>query len=429
MIRRGFRLAANLSAVGFSRATIKKGFMSINSVKSFVPLALTHAQRATFAKKTVPVPKMGDSITDGVIFKLTKNVGDYVELDEIVAVIETDKVKVDIRSPEAGALSNFLAKEGDTIQVGKEFFEIDTAAPKPAGGAKPKAAAAPEKKPEAQAAAPQQQAAPAQAAAPAKAAEAPKQAAAPKSAAAPASTISTTGGVKSRNERKEPMSRLRQRVAQRLKDSQNTAAALTTFNEVDMSALIEMRNAYKDEFQKKHKVKLGFMSAFVRASVIALRDQPAVNASIQGNEIIYRDYVDISVAVATPTGLIVPVLRNCETLSFAEIEKYLEELGKKGKEGTITTEEMAGGSFTISNGGVFGSLMGTPILNPPQSAILGMHAVTNRAVVKGEQIVARPMMFLALTYDHRLIDGREAVTFLKKIKETIEDPRRIILDL
>jgi len=222
---------------------------------------------------------------------------------------------------------------------------------------------------------------------------------------------------------------MRTRIAQRLKDAQNTCAMLTTFQEVDMGTVMDMRNEFKDEFAKKHNIKLGFMSFFIKASVAALKQQPIVNAVIMGNEIVYRDFVDISIAVATPSGLLVPVIRNCETLSFADIESALIELSNKGRDGKITPEDMAGGTFTISNGGVFGSLMGTPIINTPQSAILGMHAIINRPVVRGDAIVARPMMYLALTYDHRLLDGKESATFLKKIQAEIEDPRRLLLDL
>jgi len=225
------------------------------------------------------------------------------------------------------------------------------------------------------------------------------------------------------------MSKLRQTIAQRLKASQNTAAMLTTFQECDMHNLIEMRNEYKDVFQKKHGVKLGFMSAFVKASATALLNQRAVNAYIDGEEIVYRDYVDISVAVATPTGLVTPVVRDCDKLSFADVEKEIAHLAEKARDKKITMQDLQGGTFTISNGGVYGSLMGTPILNPPQSAILGMHGTVKRPVVINDQIVIRPMMYLALTYDHRLIDGREAVTFLRAIKDNIEDPRRMLLDV
>jgi len=219
------------------------------------------------------------------------------------------------------------------------------------------------------------------------------------------------------------------RVAERLKGAQNTYAMLTTFNEVDMTGLMDMRNAYKDVFLDKHNVKLGFMSAFVKAAVHALEEVPAVNAVIDGQEIVYRDYKDISIAVATPKGLVVPVLRNVDQMNFADVEKSLSELGRKARDGTISIDDMAGGTFTISNGGVYGSMLSTPIINPPQSAILGMHNITQRATVVGKNIEARPMMYIALTYDHRLIDGREAVTFLKRVKEVVEDPRRLLLQV
>ena len=225
------------------------------------------------------------------------------------------------------------------------------------------------------------------------------------------------------------MSRLRQTIAKRLKEAQNTAALLTTFNDVDMSAVIDARTRYKDLFEKKHGIRLGFMGFFVKAVALAARDVPSVNASIEGDEIVYRDYLDVSVAVSAPKGLVVPVVRNADAMSFAEIEKTIADFGKRAKEGTLTMEEMQGGTFTISNGGVFGSLLSTPIINPPQSAVLGMHRIEERPVVKDGQIVARPMMYLALSYDHRLVDGREAVTFLVRVKEAIEDPTRLLIDL
>jgi len=225
------------------------------------------------------------------------------------------------------------------------------------------------------------------------------------------------------------MSRLRQTIAKRLKEAQNTAAMLTTFNDVDMSAVIEARSRYKDLFEKKHGIRLGFMSFFIKAVALAARDVPAVNASIEGDEIVYHDYLDVSVAVSAPKGLVVPVLRNAQALGFAEIEKRIADFGRRAKEGTLGIEDMQGGTFTISNGGVFGSLLSTPIINPPQSAVLGMHRIEERPVVVNGQIVARPMMYLALSYDHRLVDGREAVTFLVRVKEAIEDPTRILVDL
>ena len=225
------------------------------------------------------------------------------------------------------------------------------------------------------------------------------------------------------------MTRLRQTVARRLKEAQNTAAMLTTFNDVDMGAVMEARNRYKDLFDKKHGIRLGFMSFFVKAAVLALRDIPAVNASIEGEEIVYRDYVDVSVAVSAPQGLVVPVIRDAQALSFAEIEQTIADFGRRAKDGTLKIEEMQGGTFTISNGGVFGSLLSTPIINPPQSAVLGMHRIEERPVVRDGQVVARPMMYLALSYDHRLVDGREAVTFLVRMKEALEDPMRLLIDL
>jgi 2-oxoglutarate dehydrogenase E2 component (dihydrolipoamide succinyltransferase) len=244
-------------------------------------------------------------------------------------------------------------------------------------------------------------------------------------AAAPAAAAPAAG----RNEERVKMTRLRQTIAKRLKSAQETAALLTTFNDVDMSAVMAARDSYKDAFEKKHGVKLGFMSFFAKASVLALKDIPAVNAQMQGDEIVYFDYVDISVAVSAPNGLVVPVVRDCDKLSFAGIEKAIVGFGKKAREGTLTMEDMKGGTFTISNGGVFGGLMSTPIINPPQSAVLGLHRIEDRPVVRNGQIVIRPMMYIALSYDHRVIDGREAVTALKTIKEAIENPTRLLIDL
>ncbi|MBX9815012.1 MAG: 2-oxoglutarate dehydrogenase complex dihydrolipoyllysine-residue succinyltransferase, partial [Sphingomonas sp.] len=246
-------------------------------------------------------------------------------------------------------------------------------------------------------------------------------------APAPSPASAPSGGA--RREERVRMTRLRQTVARRLKEAQNTAAMLTTFNDVDMSAVIEARTRYKDLFEKKHGVRLGFMGFFVKAACLALRDIPAVNGSIEGDEIVYRDYADVSVAVSAPQGLVVPVIRDADKLSVAEIEKTIGDFGKRAKDGTLKLEEMQGGTFTISNGGVFGSLMSTPIINPPQSAVLGLHRIEDRPVVRDGQIVIRPMMYLALSYDHRLIDGREAVTFLVALKNAIEDPTRLLIDL
>lgn len=366
----------------------------------------------------VNVPSMGDSISEGTIVHWSKSVGDYVAADDVVVVIETDKVSVDVRSPTSGVIKEVLAKVDEVVEIGVPLFKIVP------GGA-PAAAAA---KPAVQAAAPV-----AAAAAPAAAAAAPKAAApaAPKAAAAAVQGANPLLLSPERASRREKMSRMRLRTAERLKESQNTSASLTTFQEVDMTNIMNLRKQYKDAFEAKHNVKLGFMSAFMKASASAILEVPGVGATIDDahQEIVYRDYVDISVAVSTPKGLVTPVIRNTESMSFADIEKKLAELAERARTGKITLEEMTGGNFTISNGGVFGSLMGTPIINLPQSAILGMHGTKMRPVVHNGQVVARPMMYLALTYDHRLIDGREAVTCLKSIADKIESPERLLLDL
>lgn len=378
---------------------------------------------------------MGDSITEGTVVDLPVAPGEYVNADDVVVVLETDKVSVDVRAPDAGMLVELLAEVDDVVAVGQGLFRIDTDADAPekistpvpveiASEIEEAAVTAPPPPPMQPAATPV--AAKKQEAKPPVAPKKMEPAAAP----APASQELFLG---QRAERRTKMSRMRQRVAARLKDSQNTAAMLTTFQECDMGNIMELRQKYKDAFLEKHGVKLGFMSAFVKAATAALQEIPAVNAYIDEatKEIVYREYVDISVAVASPTGLVVPVLRNTETMSFADVERNIAMYGKKAQEGTLALDDMAGGTFTISNGGVFGSLMGTPIINPPQSAILGMHATKLRAVVDPAtgQVVARPMMYLALTYDHRLIDGREGVTFLKSIAEKISDPSKLLLEL
>lgn len=353
-------------------------------------------------------------------------------MDEVVAVIETDKVTVDVRSDHAGVIIEQLAAVDDTLEVGAPLFVVDTdAAPTAQSSQEPKATdttSTPEPAPTAAPTAstpatPPSPGAPAAPAAPA----APTPSAPPTPPAASAPVALSGGG--NRSENRVSMSRMRLRIAERLKEAQTNAACLTTFNEIDMSALMSMRSQYKDVFLEKHGIKLGFMSAFVKASVSALEEQPAVNAYIEGKEIVYHNYCDVSVAVASPTGLVVPVIRNAESLSFAGIEKEIMNYAKKAKDGSLTINEMTGGTFTISNGGVFGSLMGTPILNPPQSAILGMHGVFERPVAVKGNIEIRPMMYVALTYDHRIIDGREAVLFLRRIKDCVEDPRRMLLDV
>jgi 2-oxoglutarate dehydrogenase E2 component (dihydrolipoamide succinyltransferase) len=384
---------------------------------------------------------MGDSITEGTIVDVPVAPGDYVNADDVVVVLETDKVSVDVRAPESGSIVEILGEVDDVVEVGKPLFRMDTDAVAPGGGSSPAPSSdAPTDTTTASAAsaapiaAAKTEATKTEETSPAKKQEpvVSKPAPTPAKSSEALPFASATAFLGQRTERRTKMSRMRQRVASRLKDAQNTAAMLTTFQEVDMGNLMDLRKKYKDLFAEKHGVKIGFMSAFIKASTAALKELPVVNAYIddETQEIVYREYCDISVAVASPGGLVVPVLRNTETMSFADVERSIAMYGQKARDGTLALDDMTGGTFTISNGGVFGSLMGTPIINPPQSAILGMHATKMRAVVneKGE-IVARPMMYLALTYDHRLIDGREGVTFLKSIAEKIADPSRLLLDL
>ncbi|SEH28922.1 2-oxoglutarate dehydrogenase complex dihydrolipoyllysine-residue succinyltransferase [Magnetospirillum fulvum] len=391
----------------------------------------------------IKVPTLGESVTEATVAKWFKAVGDTVRADESLVELETDKVTVEVPSPASGVLTEIIVATGATVGVGAVLGLIGEAGTQPIVPAT-KPAAAPAPAPAAPAAA-----APA---APAVMPSAKKIAAdggldpasldgtgkggrvtkgdvlsalaAPVPAAAPAPAV-TEG-----REERVKMTRLRKRIAERLKDAQNTAAMLTTFNEVDMTALFDLRNQYKDAFEKKHGTKLGFMSFFVKACVAALKEWPAVNAEIAGDELVYKKYYDIGVAVGTPQGLVVPVVRGADQLSFAGIEQTIAGLGKKARDGKLTMADLSGGTFTISNGGVYGSLMSTPILNPPQSAILGMHKVQQRPMVMPDgSIVARPMMYLALSYDHRIIDGREAVSFLVRVKDGIEDPSRLLLEV
>jgi 2-oxoglutarate dehydrogenase E2 component (dihydrolipoamide succinyltransferase) len=392
-----------------------------------------------YADKVVKVPQMAESISEGTLKQFSKSIGDFVEQDEEIATIETDKIDVAVNAPEAGVIKEFLVSEEDTVTVGQDLVRMELGGSAPAGDkseSSSKESEAPAKKsePESKPEPKKQEAEPASKPAdtPATKSESPKQAEKkqpePRQQQQNSSSAPAAGN---RDERRVKMNRMRLRIAERLKQSQNTAASLTPFNEVDMSNIMDFRKLYKDEVLKKTGVKLGFMSAFSRAAVLAMRDIPAVNASIEGpnggDTIVYRDYVDISVAVATEKGLVTPVVRNVESLDMVGIEKSIADMGKKARDGKLTIEDMAGGTFTISNGGVFGSLMGTPIINLPQSAVLGLHAIKERPVAVNGKVEIRPMMYLALTYDHRLLDGREAVQFLVKVKEYIEDPRRMLL--
>ncbi|XP_016987952.2 dihydrolipoyllysine-residue succinyltransferase component of 2-oxoglutarate dehydrogenase complex, mitochondrial [Drosophila rhopaloa] len=402
-----------------------------------------HTTSSMWSEQTVNVPPFADSIAEGDI-KFTCKVGDSFAADEAVMEIETDKTTVAVPAPFAGSLTDILVKDGDTVKPGQALFKIKPGAA-PAKAAAPAAAApapaAPKAAPAPAAAAPKAAPAPAAAAAAKPPPPPPKAAARPPPAAPVAALKPAVAQVKvppadgsrqilgTRSEQRVKMNRMRLKIAARLKDAQNTCAMLTTFNEIDMSYAMDFRKQNLETFVKKYGIKFGFMSIFSKASAYALQDQPVVNAVIDGTDIVYRDYVDISVAVATPRGLVVPVIRNVEGMNYADIEIALAGLADKAKRDAITVEDMDGGTFTISNGGVFGSLMGTPIINPPQSAILGMHGIFERPIaVKGE-VKIRPMMYVALTYDHRIIDGREAVLFLRKVKAAVENPAIIVAGL
>ena len=398
----------------------------------------------------VKVPQLPESVSEATLMSWHKSVGQAVARDENLIDLETDKVVLELPAPLAGVIVEIIEQDGATVVSGQLIARIDTAAT--AGDTAPAAAAA---APAPVVAAPVQAAAPGGAAMPSAAKLAAESgvdlagvagsgrdgrilkedvaAAAAKPAAAAAKPLAplppVAADASGRPEQRVAMSRLRQRVAERLLQSQQTNAILTTFNEVNMKPLMDLRAKYKDKFEKEHGVKLGFMGFFVKAAVAALKKFPIVNASVDGNDIIYHGYFDIGVAVGSPRGLVVPVIRNADQLSLADIEKQIAEFGKRAQEGKLTVEELTGGTYTISNGGTFGSMMSTPIINPPQSAILGMHATKERAVVENGQIVIRPMMYLAQSYDHRIIDGREAVLSLVAIKDAIEDPARLILDL
>ncbi|XP_039390054.1 dihydrolipoyllysine-residue succinyltransferase component of 2-oxoglutarate dehydrogenase complex, mitochondrial [Mauremys reevesii] len=386
---------------------------------------------------TINTPAFAESVTEGDV-RWEKAVGDTVAEDEVVCEIETDKTSVQVPSPAAGVIEALLVPDGGKVEGGTPLFKLRKSGAAPAK-AKPTVAppaAAPAPEPVAAAVAPPAEPIPTTMPPVPPVSTQPidtKPVSAVKPTAAPVAAPAVEPGASkgARSEHRVKMNRMRQRIAQRLKEAQNTCAMLTTFNEIDMSNIQEMRARHRDSFQKKHNLKLGFMSAFVKAAAFALQEQPIVNAVIDDTtkEMVYRDYVDISVAVATPRGLVVPVIRNVETMNFADIERTISELGEKARKNELAIEDMDGGTFTISNGGVFGSLFGTPIINPPQSAILGMHGIFDRPVAIGGKVEVRPMMYVALTYDHRLIDGREAVTFLRKIKAVVEDPRVMLLDL
>jgi len=414
----------------------------------------------------IMTPTLGESVTEATVARWTKKAGDAVRKDEILVELETDKVSLEVAAPSDGVLSEISAEEGATVEPGAVLGKISEGAAAPAakanGGAKP---AEPKTEPKAAAPAPEAKAEPKPAPAPAPTKTAAEPVMAPSAQrvvaenSLDASAIAGTGKdgritkgdalaalearakappaaptpsapreVHAREERVR-MTRLRQTIARRLKEAQNTAAMLTTFNEVDMSAVMALRNQYKDAFEKTHGVKLGFMSFFVRAVVHALKQVPEVNAEIDGQDLIYKNHYDISVAVGTERGLVTPVVRDADAMSLADIEKAIGALGKKARDGQLALEDLQGGTFTISNGGVYGSLMSTPILNAPQSGILGMHKIQERPMVVAGQVVVRPMMYLALSYDHRVVDGQGAVTFLVHVKEAIEEPQRLLLDL
>jgi len=405
----------------------------------------------------IRVPALGESVTEATVGKWFKQPGDAVAADEPLVELETDKVTLEVPAPAAGVLSDVAAKEGATVAPGALLGQIKdgaAAAAKPAAASAAKSAEAP--KPAPAPAAPQREM-PAPPSVRKMAAESgmdPSKvagsglhgqvtkgdmlAAIERAAAAPTPVASTAAQAQMRapspaddaaREERVHMTRLRQTIARRLKDAQNTAAMLTTFNEVDMSAVMHLRNEYKELFEKKHGVKLGFMGFFVRACIQGLKEIPTVNAEIDGADIVYKNYYHVGVAVGTEKGLVVPVVRDADHLSLAQIEKTISDFGRRARDGQLKIEEMQGGTFTISNGGVYGSLMSTPILNAPQSGILGMHKIQERPVVIAGKIEARPMMYLALSYDHRIVDGREAVTFLVRVKENLEDPARMVLDL
>ena len=400
----------DIAGTGFDgRVTKGDVLLHLNQIKDVKKPVVENLSNKTIKNERkgngmdVLVPVLGESVVEATVSKWIKKQGDFVEVDEPIVELETDKVTLEVPAATSGILDNLAVSEGDTVEVGALLAMI-------VAGEKTDQNSKTSKTQE------------------------PKTSEEPKNIPEKAETTQTTTNSgfieefadKSLEER-VPMSRLRQAIARRLKEAQNTAAMLTTYNEVDMSALMEMRKNYQDSFEKKNGVRLGYMSFFVKASIDALKQFPAVNAEIDSNDIVYKNYYNIGVAVGTSQGLVVPVLKNADKMSFGETELSISNFGKKAKDGSLGINDMAGGTFTISNGGVYGSLMSSPILNPPQSGILGMHKIQNRPVAIDNQIQIRPMMYLALSYDHRIIDGREAVSFLVRIKEIIEDPRRLVV--
>ncbi|KAI0338031.1 dihydrolipoamide succinyltransferase [Trametopsis cervina] len=446
-------LSRRIIAIARGRAVVVNNRAGAIALTRGWEASQSHTRKAKFHSskllqaETVKVPQMAESISEGTLKSWLKQPGEYVTADEEVATIETDKIDVSVNAPTSGTITEHLASEEDTVTVGQDLFRIEPGE-EGASESKPEESKsdaaqheettppppAPEKedvrqkdtagvqegteKKEVKETTKPKESKP-------KEESKPKQEAQPKESKPKEAEPPRIAGA--RTETRVKMNRMRLRIAERLKESQNAAASLTTFNEIDMSSLMDMRKKYKDEVLKEHEVKLGYMSAFAKASCLALKEITAANASIEGQEIVYRDYVDLSVAVATPKGLVTPVVRNAESMSLVELEREIASLGKKARDGKLTIEDMAGGTFTISNGGVFGSLYGTPIINLPQAAVLGMHSIKERPVVVNGQIVIRPIMVVALTYDHRLLDGREAVTFLVKVRDYLEDPRKMLL--
>ncbi|GBR54971.1 2-oxoglutarate dehydrogenase E2 component [Neokomagataea thailandica NBRC 106555] len=375
----------------------------------------------------IRVPALGESLTTASVARWLKKAGDYVQLDDVILELETDKVSVEVVAPSAGELGNCLP-EGTEVEIGGLLGTVDETAQAPVSQvSQPQS-------PEPQVQAFQEQVKEAPPAPPAQA-KLHSETALPLQAQSKASPFEGPKAVSLKaeqqgRERRVPMSRLRQTIATNLKTAQNTAAILTTFNEIDMSAAKAMRAQYRDDFEKRHNgTRLGFMSFFARAVVVALKDFPAINAQIDGDEIVYRDFVNLGIAVGTERGLVVPVLHDADVMSFAELERGIADYGTRARKGSLRLEELGQGTFSITNGGIFGSLLSTPILNAPQSGILGMHAIQDRPVARDGQVVIRPMMYVALSYDHRIVDGREAVSFLVRVKQLVEDPRRLLLDL